>query len=151
MESKYTKGLIEFIPLSKISVASSKNYSFYAVVLDATAGYKKYENWILSMKIIDPSCYYSNNDETESTDSSVTPHKNKSSQSKANMTTNSSYWSVTLFSKNCNQLPKIRKVGDIVRILNATVIWIICSKVITDMNNQSWSFIINTNLLFIAK
>ena len=122
MESKYSKDTIEYTQLKKVSIASANNYSFYAVVLDATAGYKKYSNWICSLRIIDPTCTYEGNDDTEGTESTKS---GKQSQNKGNMVTNSNYWWVTLFSNDLKQLPKIRKVGDIVRIINATALFML--------------------------
>ncbi|CAI2367089.1 unnamed protein product [Moneuplotes crassus] len=107
---------IKFTPLEKISVASSASYSFYAVVLDATIGYRNFDICVCSLKIIDPTCYYTNDEEdNESTVETV----NTGSSKKTTVVTNTSFCCVTIFANNAEQLPRIKKVGDIIRIIKA--------------------------------
>ena len=95
---------IDYPALSKTSSATNGEYSFYAVILDATSPYKKQVTSLCSLRIIDPSVHY----------------PEEGAVDKEHNAAVSQYCTVTLFSKEMRNLPRVNRVGDIIRVLNTT-------------------------------
>ena len=48
---------IEYTPLIHTSSASNSSYSFFAIVIDATAAYNKRTTALCSLRVIDPTVH----------------------------------------------------------------------------------------------